>query len=171
MRTIIGHWALIDNFRDISDYLDQDGSDISGSLGQDDSDISDSLDQDGSDISGSLDQDGSDISDSVDEDGRDISATPDHDISEISDYVDQDGSDSSGSVDQDGSHITMSMHPFTPTSYTYCTTSKTKLPCFEICRKVSNIRRTFVGNYIFDHSDAVGAPPIGAAPTTSSFSI
>ena len=37
-------------------------------------------------------------------------------------------------------------------------------------RKTSNIRRTFVGNKIVDHSDVVGASPIGAAPTTSSFS-
>ena len=37
-------------------------------------------------------------------------------------------------------------------------------------RQVSNIRRTLVGNNIFDHSDVVGASPVGAAPTTSSFS-
>ena len=37
-------------------------------------------------------------------------------------------------------------------------------------RKVSNIRRTLVGNKIVDHSDVVGASPAGAAPTTSSFS-
>ena len=37
-------------------------------------------------------------------------------------------------------------------------------------RQVSNISRTFVGNYIIDHSDVAGASPIGAAPTTSSFS-
>ena len=37
-------------------------------------------------------------------------------------------------------------------------------------RKTSNIRRTLVGNKIVDHSDIVGASPIGAAPTTSSFS-
>ena len=36
-------------------------------------------------------------------------------------------------------------------------------------RKVSNIRRTLVGNKIVDHSDVVGASPAGAAPTTSSF--
>ena len=29
---------------------------------------------------------------------------------------------------------------------------------------------TLVGNWIVDHSDVVGAPPVGAAPTTSSFS-
>ena len=34
-------------------------------------------------------------------------------------------------------------------------------------RQVSNIRRTLVGNKIVDHSDAVGASPVGAAPTTS----
>ena len=37
-------------------------------------------------------------------------------------------------------------------------------------RQVSNIRRTLVGNKIVDHSDVVGASPVGAAQTTSSFS-
>ena len=37
-------------------------------------------------------------------------------------------------------------------------------------RQVSNIRRTLVGNKIVDYSDVVGASPVGAAPTTSSFS-
>ena len=37
-------------------------------------------------------------------------------------------------------------------------------------RQVSNIRRTLVGNNIVDHSDVVGASPVGAAPTASSFS-
>ena len=36
--------------------------------------------------------------------------------------------------------------------------------------KTSNIRRILVGNKIVDHSDVVGASPVGAAPTTSSFS-
>ena len=36
-------------------------------------------------------------------------------------------------------------------------------------RKTSNISRTFVGNKIVDNSDGVGASPVGAAPTTSSF--
>ena len=36
-------------------------------------------------------------------------------------------------------------------------------------RKVSNIRHTLAGNEIVDHSDVVEAPPVGAAPTTSSF--
>ena len=36
-------------------------------------------------------------------------------------------------------------------------------------RKTSNIRRILVGNKIADHSDVVGASPIGAAPTTYSF--
>ena len=39
----------------------------------------------------------------------------------------------------------------------------------EYCQ-VSNIRGTLVGNEVDDHSDVVGAPPVGAAPTTSSFS-
>ena len=41
---------------------------------------------------------------------------------------------------------------------------------FNNYRKTSNIRRTLVGNKIVDHSDVVGASPVGAAPTTSSFS-
>ena len=39
-----------------------------------------------------------------------------------------------------------------------------------IYRKTSNISRTLVGNKIIDNSDVVGASPVGAAPTTSSFS-
>ena len=39
-----------------------------------------------------------------------------------------------------------------------------------VYRKTSNISRTLVGNEIVDHSDVVGASPVGAAPTTSSFS-
>ena len=36
-------------------------------------------------------------------------------------------------------------------------------------RQISNIRRMMVGNKIADHLDVVGASPVGAAPTTSSF--
>ena len=36
-------------------------------------------------------------------------------------------------------------------------------------RQTSNIRRTLAENKIGDHSDVVGASPVGAAPTTSSF--
>ena len=36
---------------------------------------------------------------------------------------------------------------------------------------ISNITRTLVCNEIVDFSDVVGASPVGAAPTTSSFSI
>ena len=42
--------------------------------------------------------------------------------------------------------------------------------CYHTYRKTSNIRRALVGNKIVDHSDVVGASPVGAAPTTSSFS-
>ena len=38
-----------------------------------------------------------------------------------------------------------------------------------VCQ-TSNIRRTLFGNQIVDHSDVVGASPVGAAPTASSFS-
>ena len=37
-------------------------------------------------------------------------------------------------------------------------------------RQISDLSRTLVGNGIVDHSDVVGASPVGAAPTTSSFS-
>ena len=37
-------------------------------------------------------------------------------------------------------------------------------------RKTYNISRTLVGNKIVDNSDVVGASPVCAAPTTSSFS-
>ena len=37
-------------------------------------------------------------------------------------------------------------------------------------RKTSSISRTLVGSKIVDNSDVVGASPVGAAPTTSSFS-
>ena len=36
--------------------------------------------------------------------------------------------------------------------------------------KTSSIGRTLVSNIFVDHSDVVGASPVGAAPTTSSFS-
>ena len=41
---------------------------------------------------------------------------------------------------------------------------------FQMYHQVSNIRRTLVGNKFVDHSDVVGTLPVGAAPTTSSFS-
>ena len=37
-------------------------------------------------------------------------------------------------------------------------------------RQISDIRRTLAGNKFADHSDVVGASPVGAAPTTSLFS-
>ena len=40
----------------------------------------------------------------------------------------------------------------------------------ETYRQVSNISHTLAANKIVDHSDVVGASPVGAAPTTSSFS-
>ena len=40
---------------------------------------------------------------------------------------------------------------------------------YETYRQISNIRRTFADNIIVDHSYVVGASPVGAAPTTSSF--
>ena len=46
--------------------------------------------------------------------------------------------------------------------------SSTKYEC--MYRKTSSTSRTLVGNKIIDNSDVVGASPVGAAPTTSSFS-
>ena len=40
-----------------------------------------------------------------------------------------------------------------------------------IFSQTSNISHTFVDNVIIDHLDVVGASPVGAAPTTSSFLI
>ena len=40
----------------------------------------------------------------------------------------------------------------------------------QVYSETSNIRHTLVGNKIVDLSDVVGALPVGAAPTTSSFS-
>ena len=37
-------------------------------------------------------------------------------------------------------------------------------------RQTSNISRTWEDNKIVDHSEVVGASPVGTAPTTSSFS-
>ena len=37
-------------------------------------------------------------------------------------------------------------------------------------RQLSNIRSTLADNKLVDDSDVVGAAPVGAAPTTSSFS-
>ena len=37
-------------------------------------------------------------------------------------------------------------------------------------RQTDNINGTLVENKLVDHSDVVGAGPVGAAPTTSSFS-
>ena len=36
-------------------------------------------------------------------------------------------------------------------------------------RQTSNISDTLIGNKLDDHSDVVGASPVGAAPTTSSY--
>ena len=43
--------------------------------------------------------------------------------------------------------------------------------CFVVSCQTSNISCTLVCSKIVDHSDVVGASPVGAAPTTSSFSI
>ena len=40
----------------------------------------------------------------------------------------------------------------------------------QIYRQTSNTSRALVGNRIVDHSDLVGASPVGAAPATSSLS-
>ena len=56
----------------------------------------------------------------------------------------------------------------------YFLVTRVELPGLQLVsllyRKTSNISRTLVGNKIVDNSDVVGASPVGAAPTTSSFS-
>ena len=51
-----------------------------------------------------------------------------------------------------------------------CKTKSAECINRKIYRQVSNIRRILVGNQMVDHSDVVGASPVGAAPTTSAFS-
>ena len=50
---------------------------------------------------------------------------------------------------------------------TFDTSSMTHMTIY---RQVSNVRGKLVGDKIVDHSDVVGTSPVGAAPTTSSFS-
>ena len=45
----------------------------------------------------------------------------------------------------------------------------TKMSLKTTFSQTSNINCTLVGNKLVDHSDVVGASPVGAAPTTSSF--
>ena len=42
--------------------------------------------------------------------------------------------------------------------------------CVCLYRQISDISRTLAGNEIVDQSDVVEASPVGAAPTTFSFS-
>ena len=51
--------------------------------------------------------------------------------------------------------------------HNWCNSTNDYIPYY---RKTSNISRTLVGSKIVDNSDVVGASPVGAAPTTSSFS-
>ena len=48
-------------------------------------------------------------------------------------------------------------------------TIKKELSSDLIYRQSSNISRTLARNKTVDHSDVVGASPVGAAPTTFSF--
>ena len=48
-------------------------------------------------------------------------------------------------------------------------TQETQLHFMSIYRKTYNRRGILVGNKLVDHSDVVGASPVGAAPTTFSF--
>ena len=43
-------------------------------------------------------------------------------------------------------------------------------PEYDNYRETSNVSRNLGGNKFVDHSDVVGTSPVGAAPTTSSFS-
>ena len=48
--------------------------------------------------------------------------------------------------------------------------SKVKCDQFDKYCQISNISHTSMSNKIVDHSDVVESSPVGAAPTTSSFS-
>ena len=64
-------------------------------------------------------------------------------------------------------------HPTTADSYTHTHIWNNKalnIARIKDYRQVSNISGTLAGDKIVDHSDVVGASPVGAAPTTSSFS-
>ena len=56
-----------------------------------------------------------------------------------------------------------------PNKYSYIIHTDKQPSTYDTYRKTSNIRRVLVGNKIVDHSEVVGASPVGAAPTTSSF--
>ena len=79
-------------------------------------------------------------------------------------------------MESDISNYNISTHkeiriPFTNQSFNYfMLVIHIHLNKWDNYRQVSNIRRTLVGNYIVGHSDVVGESPVGAAPTTSSFS-
>ena len=79
-------------------------------------------------------------------------------------------SDVMGSINKQDRNISFSIENFTARQLfkRFCP-SGSEVTCNSY-RKTSNIRRTSVGNKIVDHSDVVGASPVGAAPTTSSFS-
>ena len=55
------------------------------------------------------------------------------------------------------------------TNNQFCNYLQFPVGCNYTYRQVSDISRTLVGNKIVDHSDVVGASPVGATPTTSSF--
>ena len=52
----------------------------------------------------------------------------------------------------------------------FCLWSSSSLLKIMDYHQIPNISRTLAGNKIVDQSDVVGASPVGAAPTTSSFS-
>ena len=54
-----------------------------------------------------------------------------------------------------------------PESMFYCKAVLHNNSISRIYRQTFNISVTLVGNKIVDHSDEVGASPVGAAPTTS----
>ena len=66
--------------------------------------------------------------------------------------------------------IVASMFVFTQVSYASETYGMWHVWMWPTYRQTSNISRTSVGTKIVDHLDVVGASPVGAAPTTSSFS-
>ena len=58
---------------------------------------------------------------------------------------------------------------FLSLGYLLCDKILTMIYNKNIYCQTSNIRHSIVGSKVVDHSDVVGASPVGAAPTTSSF--
>ena len=83
-----------------------------------------------------------------------------------------DGNDNDDTTNKDNHTIYVYRHVMSRNAYII--NHNVAVPISHCCRQlpeVSNINRTLVGHETVDHSDVVGASPVGVAPTTSLFSI